>query len=141
MADSRDKEGKLLPDDQRLTRFGMALRAASLDELPEFWNVLKADMSIVGPRPLLVEYLNLYSDEQMRRHNVRPGLTGYAQVNGRNAISWLEKFRLDCWYIDNLSFLLDMKIVFNTVARVFSRSGINSSTSDTMEAFMGNNDE
>jgi sugar O-acyltransferase (sialic acid O-acetyltransferase NeuD family) len=138
MADKRDENGEPLPDAQRLTPFGKALRAASLDELPELWNILKGDMSLVGPRPLLVQYLPLYDKEQARRHDMRPGLTGHAQVNGRNAISWQEKFKLDCWYVDNAGFWLDVKILFRTAAKVFKKSGINSGTSETAEAFMGN---
>jgi sugar O-acyltransferase (sialic acid O-acetyltransferase NeuD family) len=138
MTDKRNGEGELLPDAQRLTSFGKALRATSLDELPELWNILKGDMSLVGPRPLLVSYLPLYSDEQARRHNVRPGLTGHAQVNGRNAISWQERFKLDCWYVDNAGFGLDMKIMLKTFAKVFKRSGITAEASATMEAFTGN---
>ena len=140
MTDKRDESGQLLPDGERLTSFGKSLRSASLDELPELWNILKGNMSLVGPRPLLVQYLPLYSAEQMRRHDVRPGLTGYAQVNGRNAVSWQDKFAMDCWYVDNISFWLDLKILCSTVVMVFKRSGINSSTSDTMEPFMGNDD-
>ena len=138
MTDRKDENGGLLPDSERLTSFGKMLRATSLDELPELWNILRGDMSVVGPRPLLVQYLPLYSAEQMRRHDVRPGLTGHAQVNGRNAISWPDKFRLDCWYVDNLGFWLDVRIIFSTFAKVVSRSGISSSTSDTMEFFTGN---
>ena len=138
MLDTRDEHGQLLPDGERLTPFGKKLRSTSLDELPELWNILKGEMSIVGPRPLLVQYLPLYSVEQMQRHTVRPGLTGYAQINGRNDITWQEKFELDCWYIDNQSIWLDIKIVFETIARVFSRKGISSATSPTMEFFTGN---
>ena len=138
MTDKKDEKGNLLPDGERLNRFGRALRAASLDEIPELWNILKGNMSLIGPRPLLVQYLPLYSAEQMRRHNVRPGLTGYAQVNGRNAISWQEKFAFDCWYVDNLSFRVDVRIFFMTLLMVVKRSGVNSSTSDTMEPFTGN---
>ncbi len=138
MTDKKDINGGLLPDAGRLTPFGKALRATSLDELPELWNVLKCDMSLVGPRPLLVQYLPLYNEEQARRHNVRPGITGHAQINGRNAISWQDKFKLDCWYVDNVSFGLDLKILFGTVAKVFKRSGVSSATSATMEAFTGN---
>lgn len=141
MTYNKDDNGVLLPDEKRLTPLGKALRSASLDELPELWNILKGDMSIVGPRPLLVRYLPLYSEEQARRHDVRPGLTGYAQVNGRNAITWQEKFTLDCWYVDNASFWADAKIVCVTAARVFTRSGISSGTSETMEAFTGNGNE
>jgi len=141
MTDERNEYGELLPDEERLTSFGKTLRATSMDELPELWNILKGNMSLVGPRPLLVEYLPLYSTEQLRRHNVRPGLTGHAQINGRNAINWSEKFRYDCWYVDNLSFWLDMKVIFLTVAKVFSRKGISSSTSVTMERFKGGDEE
>jgi len=137
MRDVRDRHGRPLPDAERLTPFGRFLRATSLDELPELWNVLKGDMSLVGPRPLLVEYLPLYSAEQARRHEVRPGITGWAQVNGRNALSWEDKFRLDIWYIDNRSFRLDMKIIALTVARVLSRSGIAADGEATMPRFTG----
>jgi len=126
MRDAENENGRPLPDAERLTPFGRKLRAASLDELPELWNVLKGDMSLVGPRPLLMEYLPLYNAEQRRRHLVRPGITGWAQVNGRNAISWPEKFRLDVWYVENRSLLLDIKILFLTVKKVLDRSGINS---------------
>lgn len=138
MTDETDENAELLPDYKRLTRFGKLLRSTSLDELPELWNILKGDMSVVGPRPLLVQYLPLYSEEQMRRHNVKPGLTGYAQINGRNAITWQEKFKLDCWYVDNLSFYVDAKCLFGTVVKVTSRSGINSDTCATMDVFTGN---
>ena len=141
MTDTQDSDGKLLPDSLRLTSFGKKLRATSLDEMPELLNVLKGDMSIVGPRPLLVEYLPLYSSEQKRRHNLRPGLTGYAQINGRNAISWQEKFALDVNYVDNLSLCLDIKIFFSTFSMIFSRKGVSSATSDTMEKFTGNVEE
>ena len=137
MTDARDAGGKLLPDKERLTRLGKFLRVASLDELPEFWNVLRGDMSLVGPRPLLVEYLPLYSPEQARRHEVRPGITGWAQVNGRNAISWEDKFRLDIWYVDNQSFWLDLRILFLTVARVVGRSGVSAPGEATMPRFTG----
>lgn len=140
MTDSKDESGALLPDGERLTRFGRALRAASLDEIPELWNLIKGNMSLIGPRPLLVQYLPLYSAEQMRRHDVRPGLTGHAQVNGRNAISWQEKFAFDCWYVDNLSFMVDVRIFCKTLLSIVRRSGISSSTSDTMEPFTGNAD-
>lgn len=138
MRDAVDKQGNPLPDDQRLTPFGAWLRASSLDELPELWNVLKGDMSLVGPRPLLVEYLPLYSPEQARRHDVRPGITGWAQVNGRNAISWDDKFRLDCWYVDHRSFTLDLKILWLTVRRVFKRDGITQEGHVSAEKFTGN---
>ncbi|MDQ0304611.1 sugar transferase [Ancylobacter polymorphus] len=124
MADARDSDGRLRPDGERLTRFGRFLRASSLDELPELWNVLKGEMSLVGPRPLLTEYLPLYSPEQARRHEVRPGITGWAQVNGRNAISWDEKFAMDVWYVDNRSFALDIRIIALTVIKVLKRDGI-----------------
>lgn len=137
MTDARDKNGSLLPDEIRLTKFGKLLRSTSLDELPELWNIFKGDMSIVGPRPLLVKYLPLYNEEQKHRHDVRPGLTGWAQVNGRNTISWEEKFRLDVWYVRHLSFLIDVKTVFLTVKKVFCREGISSETAATMEEFKG----
>lgn len=141
MRDAADENGKLLPDAERLTPFGRKLRAASLDELPELWNVLKGDMSLVGPRPLLPEYLPLYNAEQSRRHEVRPGITGWAQVNGRNAISWPEKFRLDVWYVDHRSFWLDIKILLLTVKKVFARDGINSEGEATAAKFEGNGEE
>jgi lipopolysaccharide/colanic/teichoic acid biosynthesis glycosyltransferase len=141
MLDGKDKHGKLLPDVQRMTKFGTFLRSTSLDELPGLLNVLKGDMSLVGPRPLLVQYLPLYSTEQARRDNVRPGITGWAQVNGRNAISWEQKFKLDVWYVDNQSFWLDIKILFFTVKKVFVREGINGDGEVTMSAFTGNNNE
>jgi lipopolysaccharide/colanic/teichoic acid biosynthesis glycosyltransferase len=137
MADRRDAAGKELPDSDRLTGIGRWLRATSLDELPELWNVIRGDMSLVGPRPLLMEYLPLYSPEQSRRHDVRPGITGWAQINGRNAISWEEKFKLDVWYVDNQSFWLDLKILFFTVFRVFQRSGISAEGEATMPKFTG----
>ena len=137
MTDERDDNGELLPDEVRLTSFGKKLRATSLDELPEFFNILKGDMSFVGPRPLLVQYLPLYNEEQAHRHDVLPGLTGWAQVNGRNAISWEKKFEYDVWYTRNVSFLLDLKIVFMTVGHVLKRDGISSETSATMEFFTG----
>jgi lipopolysaccharide/colanic/teichoic acid biosynthesis glycosyltransferase len=140
MLDATDKQGNPLPDDQRMTPFGSFLRASSLDELPELWNVLKGDMSLVGPRPLLMEYLPLYSKEQYRRHEARPGITGWAQVNGRNAISWEDKFKLDVWYVDNQSFLLDMKILFLTVKKVVVRDGISGEGEATMSKFTGNKD-
>lgn len=137
MNDRRDVEGNLLPDNVRLTKIGAFVRKTSLDELPQLLNVMIGDMSLVGPRPLLVEYLELYDAFQARRHEVPPGITGWAQVNGRNAISWEEKFKYDVWYVDNQSFLLDLKILFLTVLKVFKREGINSSTSVTMEKFKG----
>ena len=140
MLDATDKHGNLLPDDERMTPFGSFLRASSLDELPELWNVLRGDMSLVGPRPLLMEYLPLYSKEQYRRHEVRPGVTGWAQVNGRNAISWEDKFKLDVWYVDNRSFWLDLKILFLTVKKVLVRDGISGEGEATMSKFTGNND-
>lgn len=138
MTDVRDDSGELLPDADRLPPFGRFLRSASLDELPELINVLKGEMSLVGPRPLLMEYLPRYSQQQARRHEVRPGITGWAQVNGRNAISWEEKFRLDVWYVDNQSFWLDLKILWLTFARVFKREGISQDGQATMEKFKGN---
>ena len=138
MNDKRDKDGKLLPDGERLTRAGRFVRSTSLDEIPQLINVLKGDMSLIGPRPLLIKYLPLYNAEQARRHEVRPGITGWAQVNGRNAISWEEKFKLDVWYVDHVSFLLDIKILLKTVYNVIKREGISSDTSATMEAFKGN---
>lgn len=140
MTDERDAEGNLLPDAQRLTKVGQFIRKTSLDELPQLWNVLKGDMSFIGPRPLLVQYLPLYNEEQRRRHNVRPGITGWAQVNGRNAISWEQKFKLDIYYVDHLSLWLDIKIIWLTIKKVVVREGINSETSATMEAFTGNNE-
>lgn len=137
MTCEKDAQGNLLPDEQRLTKYGRFLRSTSLDELPELINILGGDMSIVGPRPLLVRYLPLYNEEQRHRHDVRPGLTGWAQVNGRNAISWEEKFRLDVEYVDNISFALDVKTLFLTVKKVFVREGISSENSATMEEFMG----
>lgn len=137
MTDERDENGNLLPDEKRLTRFGRILRSTSLDELPELLNILRGDMSIVGPRPLLVKYLPLYNEEQKHRHDVRPGLTGWAQVNGRNAISWEEKFRLDVWYVRHIGFLVDVKVLLMTVKKVFCRDGISSETSATMEEFSG----
>lgn len=137
MTDECDENGNLLPDDQRLTRFGQILRSTSLDELPELLNILRGDMSIVGPRPLLVKYLPLYNEEQKHRHDVRPGLTGWAQANGRNAITWEEKFKLDVWYVQHISFWVDVKVIFMTVKKVFCRDGISSETSVTMEEFSG----
>ena len=141
MTNQRDKNGILLPDKLRLTKFGKFLRSTSLDELPSLWNVLKGDMSLVGPRPLLLEYLPLYSTKQARRHEVKPGITGWAQVNGRNAISWQEKFDLDVWYIDNQSIWLDIKILWITVKKVIMRDGINQAEHSTMENFKGNDNE
>lgn len=139
MKDATDSKGNPLPDDERLTKFGQILRKTSLDELPELWNVLKGDMSLVGPRPLLVEYLPLYSKEQMKRHDVRPGITGYAQVNGRNNISWKKKFELDIYYVENFSLWLDAKILFQTVAKVLGQADINQEGNVTMEKFNGMN--
>ncbi|WP_277374440.1 sugar transferase [Pseudomonas sp. AA-38] len=138
MRDAYDSNGLPLPDSQRMTPFGSFLRSSSLDELPELWNVLKGDMSLVGPRPLLMEYLPLYSPEQYRRHEVRPGVTGWAQVNGRNALSWEDKFKLDVWYVDNQSFWLDCKILFLTVKKVLVRDGISADGEATMTKFTGN---
>lgn len=137
MTNETDNNGNLLPDEQRLVGIGKFIRSTSLDELPQLFNVLKGEMSFVGPRPLLREYLDLYSDEQKRRHDVKPGITGWAQVNGRNAISWEQKFEYDIWYVDNQSFALDMKILWLTFLKVIKRSDIHSSTSATMEAFKG----
>lgn len=137
MSNAKDKDGNLLPDEKRLNKYGKFLRSTSLDELPELINILKGDMSIVGPRPLLVRYIPRYTEEQRRRHNVRPGLTGYAQVNGRNAISWEERFAYDVKYVDNITLIGDVKIILGTVKAVFKRSGITSETSATMEEFMG----
>ena len=138
MTDERDENGNLLPDEVRLTKFGQFLRSTSLDELPELFNILKGDMSIIGPRPLLVEYLSLYNEHQKRRHEVKPGLTGLAQVNGRNAISWEQKFDLDVQYVDNVTFLGDLKIIFQTIKKVIIREGISSENAATMEPFRGN---
>lgn len=137
MTDEHDENGELLPDEVRLTKFGKTLRSTSLDELPELFNILKGDMSLIGPRPLLVKYLPLYNEEQKHRHDVRPGMTGWAQVNGRNAISWEEKFAYDVEYADNCSFAMDLKVFFATFKVLFERTGISSSTSETMEAFTG----
>ncbi|MQP52050.1 MULTISPECIES: sugar transferase [unclassified Flavobacterium] len=139
MSDRRDVNGNLLPDQERLTKAGKFVRSTSLDELPQLINVLKGDMSLIGPRPLLVKYLPLYSKEQARRHEVRPGITGWAQVNGRNAIAWDQKFEYDVWYVDNISILLDIKILWLTLKKVIVREGISSTTSVTMEPFKGNN--
>jgi sugar transferase EpsL len=141
MTNERDAAGNLLPDDKRLTRFGKFLRSTSLDELPELINVLKGEMSLVGPRPLLIEYLDRYTPEQARRHEVRPGITGWAQVNGRNAISWEEKFKLDVWYVDNRSFWLDIRILWMTIVKVFKRDGISQEGQATAEKFMGSSKE
>jgi undecaprenyl phosphate N,N'-diacetylbacillosamine 1-phosphate transferase len=138
MNDRKEESGKLLPDDQRITSLGRFIRSTSMDELPQLFNVLKGDMSLIGPRPLLVKYLSLYNSQQARRHEVRPGITGWAQVNGRNAISWEQKFEYDVWYIDHLSLVLDIKILFLTIKKVFFREGISSATSQTTEAFKGN---
>ncbi|WP_126206757.1 sugar transferase [Thermus scotoductus] len=137
MTEERDAQGKLLPDEKRLTRLGRFLREHSLDELPEFFNVLKGDMSLVGPRPLLMEYLDRYTPEQARRHEVKPGITGWAQVNGRNALTWEEKFRLDVWYVDNWNLLLDLKILFLTLVKVLRREGISAEGHATMPEFKG----
>ena len=137
MTDARDQDGNLLPDTVRLTTFGRFLRSTSLDELPELWNVLKGEMSLVGPRPLLMEYLSRYTSEQARRHEARPGITGWAQINGRNAISWEEKFKLDVWYVDNQSFWLDLKILALTLKKVFVREGISATGEATMPKFTG----
>lgn len=139
MTDKRDANGNLLPDKERLTSFGAMLRKTSLDELPQLFNVLKGDMSLIGPRPLLVEYLPLYSDTQKKRHEVKPGITGWAQVNGRNAISWTKKFELDVWYVEHQSFLLDLKILFLTFIKVFASKDINQDGQATVEAFNGHN--
>jgi lipopolysaccharide/colanic/teichoic acid biosynthesis glycosyltransferase len=141
MTDERDENGELKPDEIRLTKFGKALRSTSLDELPELWNILKGDMSLIGPRPLLVRYLERYNEHQLRRHEVRPGLTGLAQVNGRNTVSWEERFNYDVQYVDNVTFLGDCKIILKTVLTVFKREGISSGTSATMEEFMGTKSE
>lgn len=139
MTDECDESGNLLPDAMRLTKIGKFVRSTSIDEIPQLINVLKGDMSLIGPRPLLVKYLPLYNNEQKRRHQVRPGITGWAQVNGRNSISWTQKFELDVWYVDNISFKTDMRILLMTVQKVIQRKDINSKTSATMEAFTGNN--
>ena len=138
MKDAVDEQGNPLPDSERLTPFGKMLRSTSLDEMPELWNVIKGDMSIVGPRPLLTEYLPLYNEEQAKRHNVRPGMTGHAQVNGRNAISWEEKFKLDTWYVENRSIWLDFKIMFKTVHKVLAKDDISAEGEATMPKFTGN---
>jgi len=141
MTGEKDANGELLPDEKRLTKYGKLLRSTSLDELPELLNIFKGDMSIIGPRPLLVRYLPRYSKEQHRRHSVRPGLTGYAQVHGRNTVSWDDKFKMDIWYVDNYSFKVDFCIFWSTVLSVLKREGISSETSVTMEEFIGNTDE
>lgn len=139
MTDERDANGNLLPDADRLTNVGRFVRSTSIDELPQLWNVLKGDMSLIGPRPLLVQYLPLYSKEQARRHEVRPGITGWAQCHGRNAISWRKKFELDVWYVDHISFVTDCKVILTTIQKVLKRADISSETSATMEPFNGNN--
>ena len=139
MTDERDANGKLLPDAQRLTRVGRFVRSTSIDELPQLFNVLKGDMALIGPRPLLVQYLPLYSPEQARRHEVRPGITGWAQCHGRNTLSWQEKFKLDVWYVDHCSFMTDLKVIFTTIKKVIVRDGISQDGQATMESFNGNN--
>lgn len=139
MTDERDADGKLLPDAERLTKVGRFVRSTSIDELPQLWNVLKGDMSLIGPRPLLVQYLPLYSPEQARRHEVRPGITGWAQCHGRNAISWQKKFELDVWYVDHISFLTDCKVILTTIKKVIKRADISEESHATMEFFNGNN--
>ena len=139
MSDARDADGHLLPDAERLTKVGRFVRSTSIDELPQLWNVLKGDMSLIGPRPLLVQYLPLYSPEQARRHLVRPGITGWAQCHGRNAISWQRKFELDVWYVDHLTFVTDCKVILTTIRKVLKRADISSATSATMEPFNGHN--
>jgi len=139
MTDERDADGNLLPDAQRLTKVGRFVRSTSIDELPQLWNVFKGDMSLIGPRPLLVQYLPLYSPEQARRHEVRPGITGWAQCHGRNAISWQKKFDLDVWYVDHISFITDCKVILTTIKKVLGREDISSATSATMEPFNGSN--
>ncbi len=138
MKDATDKEGNALPDSERLTDFGKKLRASSLDELPELWNVLKGDMSLVGPRPLLMEYLPLYNAEQAKRHNVRPGVTGYAQVNGRNSLSWKERFEMDVWYVNNHSLLLDIRILLSTISKVITKDSVEHLDSEENSRFKGN---
>jgi lipopolysaccharide/colanic/teichoic acid biosynthesis glycosyltransferase len=137
MTDERDQKGNLLPDEVRLTCFGQFLRSTSIDELPELWNVFVGDMSLVGPRPLLMQYLDRYTPEQARRHEVKPGITGWAQVNGRNALSWEEKFRLDVWYVENQDFFLDMKVLYSTLVKVLRREGISAGDHATMPEFIG----
>lgn len=138
MSDKKDEQGELLPDSERLTFVGKIVRQTSLDEIPQLLNVIKGDMSLIGPRPLLIEYLPLYNEQQKRRHEVRPGITGWAQVNGRNAISWQQKFAYDVWYVDHCTFLLDIQLIFLTIKKILVREGITSDTSATMEAFTGN---
>ncbi len=139
MTDERDESGNLLPDENRLTRVGRFVRTTSIDELPQLFNVLKGDMALIGPRPLLVQYLPLYTPEQARRHEVRPGITGWAQCHGRNTLSWSEKFRLDVWYVDHCTFANDVKVIFSTIKKVIARDGISQEGQATMEAFNGNN--
>ncbi|GAB5472920.1 MAG: sugar transferase [Maribacter sp.] len=139
MNDKKDANGELLPDEQRITAFGHFVRKSSVDELPQLWNVLKGDMSIIGPRPLLVDYLDLYTEEQRKRHAVRPGITGWAQVNGRNAISWKKKFEYDIWYVEHMGFLLDLKIIWKTILKVVKSEGVGSNTGATGERFTGHN--
>lgn len=139
MTDERDSDGKLLPDEKRLTHVGKFVRSTSIDELPQLFNVLKGDMALIGPRPLLVQYLPLYSPEQARRHEVRPGITGWAQCHGRNTLSWSEKFKLDVWYVDHCTFTNDVKVIFSTIKKVIARDGISQEGQATMEAFNGNN--
>ncbi|MBD5355805.1 MAG: sugar transferase [Bacteroides sp.] len=139
MTDERDADGRLLPDAQRLTKVGKFVRSTSIDELPQLWNVFKGDMSLIGPRPLLVKYLPLYSPEQARRHEVRPGITGWAQCHGRNSISWSKKFELDVWYVDNVSFLTDCKVILTTIQKVLKRDGISAEGQATMQPFNGHN--
>ena len=139
MTDERDENGTLLPDAKRLTKVGRFVRSTSIDELPQLFNVLKGDMSLVGPRPLLVKYLTLYSPKQARRHEVRPGITGWAQCHGRNAISWSKKFELDVWYVDHCTLVTDLKVILLTIKKVIAREGISSNSSETMEPFIGNN--
>ena len=139
MTDERDANGRLLPDAERLTKVGRFVRSTSIDELPQLWNVFKGDMSLIGPRPLLVQYLPLYSKEQARRHEVRPGITGWAQCHGRNAISWTKKFELDVWYVDNISFLTDCNVILTTIKKVLKRDGISAEGQATIEAFNGHN--
>lgn len=139
MTDERDAEGNLLPDEERMTRVGTLVRSTSIDELPQLINVLKGDMALIGPRPLLIKYLPLYSQEQMRRHEVRPGITGWAQCHGRNALTWTEKFKLDVWYVDHCSFMTDLKVIITTIKKVILRDGISQEGQATMEAFNGSN--